>query len=262
MAVPKINIISISKGQKPNDLLNSGHARIEVYANARDLSLTETWILPLPKGFNENFENNWKAVDLNPLEHAVRSGSLGGAMRGGIDYAKTKVMERVFESNPDQGKQLSASIDNVGSLVLGLSGNPYTELMYKSPKLRQLQYTWSITPISAQEGGYVKEFVANIRRYIYPELWPGGYFRYPGVFKISLIGGNGNILSNTNYASCPSFQVNYDTEGSPYIHSDGNPVTTTITMVTQEVSLLDRGEIGVLYDGNSSVSQGIWRRLT
>jgi hypothetical protein len=257
----KINLISIASGQKPQDILNSGHARIQVYANARQPVLTETWILPLPKGFNENYENNWKAVELTPIEAGIRNARAGSIVRGVLGAAKEEAA-KAFHKRTGMGEQLSGSIDKVGSLVTGLSGNPYTELMYKSPQLRQFQYSWTIVPVSAQEAEVVKNFVKSMRTYVYPKLAPGGFFVYPGVFKIQLVGGSGNVLSNTNDSACVSFQVNFDTEGSPYIHPDGNPVSTTITMVTQETALLDRGEIGVLYDGDSSSANWVYKRLT
>ena len=257
----KINLISITSGQRPQDMLNSGHARIQVYANARQPVLTETWILPLPKGFNENYENNWKAVDLTPIEAGIRGARVGSVVRGALDMAKQEAA-KAFNKRTGMGEQLSGSIDKVGSLVTGLSGNPYTELMYKSPQIRQFQYSWAITPVSSQEAELVKNFVKSMRTYVYPKLAPGGYFVYPGVFRVQLVGGSGNVLSNTNDSACTSFQVNFDTEGSPYIHADGNPVTTAITMITQETALVDRGEIGVLYDGASSAANTIYKRFT
>ena len=47
---------------------------------------------------------------------------------------------------------------------------------------------------------------------------------------------------------CSSMQINYDTGGAPYLHPDGNPVSTTVTLSIQEAYILDRSSIVDMYE--------------
>lgn len=260
MPASKINIISIQQ-QSGKNLFSSGYCELGIYPTGvqREGMMRggtsepgAKWILPIPKGFNDIFENEWNSVDVGPLGKTIANKASEYFNSGG-----TKIPS--FSMDDLKGVGANLAVTGLGALglqglldrasaVIGKTTNPYTQLTYKSPALRQLQFSWTITPISSNEAQLVERMVSDIRSYSYPTVMDvGGFYEFPAEFTISIVTKTGMILLQTAPSACTSFQVSYDTEGAPYIHKDGRPVSTTITISLQEAYLLDRKKIEDMY---------------
>jgi hypothetical protein len=258
MPASNINIISVQQ-QTGKNLFTSGYCELGIHPSgiARDVVMRGggsqpaiKWILPIPKGFNDVFDNEWNPVEVGPL----------GALAANkiMDIAQGKGLS--INANELTGLGANAAVTALSSLglqglldkaaaVKGLQVNPYTQLSYKSPALRQFQFSWNIVPISSNEAQLIQRMVSDIRKYSYPTISSiGGFYEFPAEFTISIVTKEGIVLLQTAPSACTSLQVNYDTEGAPYIHKDGRPVSTTITISIQEAFLLDRTKIENMYD--------------
>lgn len=204
-----------------------------------------TYALPLPKGTTDIFENAWEASAFQTAAGAFASGAPAEAVlqagKGLISQTVGAGYNAIEEGAPQE-------VSNALSIKGGSLINPNTQLMYKTPTIRQLQFTWALTPASAEGAKIIYDMVKDFRKTSYPSYYYSGNLTYPGIFRITLHGMPGKIILLKSFpAALTSLQVNYDTENSPYIHIDGYPVTTTITLVFQELKILNKDDIEELY---------------
>jgi putative lipoic acid-binding regulatory protein len=230
-----------------NNVVASGRTILTVYKD-RIGGAWSKFILPIPKGFNDTFENKWNDVELGKIAGNMYEGTKGdvaaGFTVGGTEAAATDNSQaEVFEQ-----------YSNLKSLRNRASINPHTQLIYKAPAIRQFQFSWTLKPKNLKQAQSINSMIHTIRTSSYPDTsgalgGEGGTFllKYPSDFQIKIIGGSDLVLLNTVQCACTSFQVNYDTEGNVYTHIDGTPVSTTITISLQETKQLTKTTINELY---------------
>ena len=250
-----VNLKAVGLSKNLTDL-NNGYTTIEVKQNypanfaggaGAGFSPDTTYVLPLPKGATDIFENSWEASAFETGAGAFISGAPGAAIAQTVIGAMRDTIGAgvdAFQSGATQEAR------NAGSIKTGLLINPNTQLMYKTPTIRQLQFTWALVPASKGAADVISAMIKDLRKTSYPTFAIGSLL-YPGIFRVSLYGlsssGGQNILMKTYPSALISLQVNYDTEGAPYIHDDGKPVTTTITLGFQELKILGKTDIVDLY---------------
>lgn len=234
----------------------AGRAYVFIYDTTKSAGASKKYILPIPKGYSDTFENTWNNVDLG----AILGNSLS-ALKGestaisGIAGAATGLGNKILDTFAQNIglSEAKGAVENAVSINARANLNPFTQLMYKSPTLRQFQFTWTLKPKNAKQAFLIRQFVNHVRLASHPgfasiqgvEL--GGFFSYPSEFQVQIYGGSNKKLVDMISAVCTNLQVQYDTEGNVYTHSDGQPVTTTITISLQETALLNRNIIQDLY---------------
>lgn len=250
MPAPKLDIISINVDSSSLQS-TARYCAIKLYSEGnRDGSgkLKKIWALPLPKGAVDIHDHDYSPLEVGGLGQLTTSAI--GALTGNATTYEQNVSDSLIAAGLAAGSAVGADgVISSGLLATRQAKNPYTQLVYKSPALRQFQFTWNLMPISKKEAMQISEMVMEIRKEIYPAA-AGVLFKYPAEFQI-IMKSMGRILLQTTAAACTSFQVTYDTQGNPYTHTDGYPVTTNITMSLQEVKLLSGESIEKLYGGRS-----------
>ena len=244
-----VNLTDLKNGYTTIEVKHDYPRNLKYFASGAGAGFSAdiTYVLPLPKGATDIFENAWEASAFETGGGAALSGDLvaglaqtaSGALRDTLGAGL-----EAFQSGVTQEAKNAASIKG-GFLI-----NPNTQLMYKTPTIRQLQFTWALVPASKNGADVISEMIKDLRKTSYP-TFATGFLLYPGIFRVSLYGlsssGGQNILMKTYPSALISLQVNYDTEGAPYIHDDGKPVTTTITLGFQELKILGKTDIDDLY---------------
>jgi len=243
----------------------AGRAILSIYRDRFGKSQSTDYYLPIPKGFNDVFDNNWEANEFGKTFGAAikaaetgDSSVLGALLKGGSLEAIKGVSEMTTSFGTFNTTEIAMSGLDALMYFQKNAVNPYTRLMYKSPNLRNWQFTWSLKPKNEQEAKSINDMIHDIRTSSYPEISTSGtgssiisMFVYPRDFSITIIGGgsgaSGKVLLKSLACGCTSVQVNYDTAGNVYTHSDGYPVTTTITISLQEHALLERPVVDKLY---------------
>ena len=242
-----VNLKAVGLSKNLTDL-NNGYTTIEVQdIYSGNFKAGTTYVLPLPTGATDIFENAWEASAFETGVGAFVSGAPGAGVLQTIKGAAVQTGGGILDAfQPGATQELS----NAVSVQSGVLINPNTQLMYKTPTIRQLQFTWALVPASKAAADIISEMIKKLRKTSYP-TFTLGFLKYPGIFRVSLYGlsssGGQNILMKTYPSALISLQVNYDTEGAPYIHDDGKPVTTTITLGFQELKILGGTDIDDLY---------------
>lgn len=247
-----IPVNSPFSGGQTNDISNNnvvaaGRTILTVYKDRIGGAWTK-FILPIPKGFNDTFENKWNDVELGRVAGSYYEGTwseVGTGLAAGAT-------ESFFTDNSQS--EVFEQMSNLKSLRNRASVNPHTQLIYKAPAIRQFQFSWTLKPKNTKQAQSMNNMIHTIRTASYPDTsgaagGEGGTYllRYPSDFQIKIIGGSDRILLNTVQCACTSLQVNYDTEGNVYTHIDGSPVSTTITLSLQETKQLTKTAIDELY---------------
>ena len=251
-----INDISGASGESTIANSQSGRAYVFIYDTTKDKGTSKKYILPIPKGFTDTFENTWNNVDLGAIlgntMSALKGESSGASAAAGVAAGiGNKILDTAM-SNFGLSEEKGA-VENAVSVGLRKNLNPFTSLMYKSPALRQFQFTWSLKPKNAKQAFLINKFIDDVRLAAHPSFASvggvelGGFFNYPSEFQVQIVGGNNKTLLDMIGSVCTNLQVQYDTEGNVYTHVDGRPVTSTITISLQETQLLNRGTLQTLY---------------
>ena len=209
-----------------------------------------TYYIPMPKGATDVYGNQWEASEfVTPLGLTAKF-TAGAAVAAAAQQAKAlagtgfdivQSLSMGIIANPTQ------EIANALSLANGESINPYTQAVYKSPNLREFQFTWALIAKSKEQADLIKDMISQCRENSYPAL-NEGFLDYPNYFQIEVYGNSKRKLMSTYVSALVSMQINYDTAGQIYTFNSGDPVTSTITLGLQEIRLLDRVDIKGLYN--------------
>lgn len=216
------------------------------------------YVMPIPKGVTDLFDNAWDTASFttsvgkmaaSATTKNLADASAGAALSGGKTFAQ-------FVGG------IGVDILQAGSTEEGMNAlsiytktiiNPMSMLMYKTPVIRQLQFTWALTPGSSADAAAMYDLIKELRLSAYPDTG-AGTLKYPKRVEIKIQSEGGKILLQTlplagdvGGSALSSIQVNYDTEGSPYMHNDGYPVTTTLTLGIQETRMLTKTDIATMY---------------
>jgi len=269
----------IDIGNQRNDLL--------VYASIQTLSIgTNTngedltngngginWVLPPPIDIIDLHSANYEGVgfaEAKVLQNAMKNGSIGAAAaQAGLSLAEflgknaANLVSLGFydldTSDDLLGVKAMAgqgNIYNQYSTATRTAINPNTELAYRGPNLRQIQFQFRIAPFTSQDANTLKQFIDTMRQYIYPvtdnTVWRMGY---PAKFAISVNtvnGGGGGAWSNKRLFSLghgirqfesgsekigcvlTDMQVSYGELGTYAGHVDGSPSIANINLTFQE----------------------------
>jgi hypothetical protein len=138
----------------------------------------------------------------------------------------------------------------------GVVANPHTQMLFKTPALRQFTYSFKMIPRSQAEAREIIKIVQFFRIAAYPELGGGGgdtsgegtlemaTFKFPDIFEITYLNRgveNENMIAVMN-SYLTSVTVTYNTN-SPTFHKDGMPAEVDLQLTFQESKALNRALI-------------------
>lgn len=217
------------------------------------------YVLPIPKGVTDIFDNAWDTASFttsvgkmaaNSITKDLADASAGAGLSAGKTFTQFigGIGVDILQAGSTEEGINALSIFNKTII------NPMSMLMYKTPVIRQLQFTWALTPGSSADAAAMYDLIKELRLSAYPDTGPGKLI-YPKRVEIKIQSEAGKILLQTlplvgndgGGSALSSIQVNYDTEGSPYMHNDGYPVTTTLTLGIQETRMLTKKDITSMY---------------
>lgn len=131
----------------------------------------------------------------------------------------------------------------------GVARNPRTEMLFKTPALRQLSLTWKLMPTNRQESNTIYELIKTIRANAYPSIGSTGQssaFTFPNVFQVDFVTRRGNDSQMIKFAKayCTSVNTSYGASGSAFFSdSGGEPVEVDLTVTFQETEIQTRESI-------------------
>lgn len=148
------------------------------------------------------------------------------------------------------GGAAGQALINSGQVV-----NPHTQMLFKSPQLRQFTYSFKMIPRTIEEAREMVKIVQFFRVAAYPETGNGGdetgagtvemsTFKFPDIFEITFLNKgkqNKNMISQM-HSYLTSVNVTYNSS-TPAFYADGMPSEIDLQLTFQESKALNRALI-------------------
>ena len=209
---------------------------------------------------------------------ALRDGNIIGSLQGQVENAAGAIGRMPEISGADfirgqvagaTGEQLSRN--DLFSSAAGVVLNPNTELLFRNPHMRTIDFTYKLVPNNKEEAEIIFEIVRTFKLCLHPSFGvPGkqqggkvqgagtmlnvlgrkaeakvGFISVPSVCKFAFMKGNGLHPFLPQYKTCAlvSVDVNYTTDGQYVVTRDGYPVATELRLSFKELKLVYREDI-------------------
>ncbi len=227
----------------------------------------------MPGGVQFNDKANWGGQELGMIGNTVKNVITGGG--GNAEGTKGAVVGAA-------GQVAAAGVAGIGALVakmglkgglvgmavgaaaagstiqkggeaaMGISMNPYMEMMFSGVSFRDFQFDFVMRPRSADEFTEIDKIIKMFREHSRPS-WVGGllgksFMNYPMVYRIEFLTTTGkgdaeSYVQNKNIPKlktcvCDSVSTNYAPQNMWTAHQRGVPVAITLNLHFQETELV------------------------
>jgi hypothetical protein len=265
---------SLFGGQDPGKIVVDGLQRLSGAKFGKE-EFKGTVILPIPNNASDANSVAWAEDSMNNITAALlakASGNLalaaGGALAGALTKAVAGVnpsqaiyyLTLLQEINPDlkdpkvlkQVNSLVASLslkqagidispETILSRGFGVVPNSNMELLFNSPKLRSFEFSWRLSPRSANEAKTVKRIIRFFKqgmaaRKLSASSGAGAasaLLGTPNVFKLQYKTADDKAISGLNrfkLCALTGFSVNYTPDGQWSAYDEGQPVSVNLGM--------------------------------
>ena len=216
--------------------------------------------LYMTSGVSVNDNLSYDNVDTNmggALVNAAGSSANTGEFLDKIKNNAKPIAERAVSYQLAQMSQEKGMVGGAASQALINSGevvNPHTQMLFRSPALRQISYGFKMIPRSQAEAREIIKIVQFFRIAAYPEVSSGNQsgekgqsslemstFKFPDIFEITYLTNgkkNKNMIQQIQ-SYLTSVTVTYNTS-SPTFHADGMPTEVDLQLTFQESKALNR----------------------
>ena len=233
-----------------------------------------TVLLPIPGGIQDRNAVNYQDDSMNSLVGAG-SGALSTLMKDGGGVAAALLSGEFTEGNNKlnaAGESLKAALGDSGltaeravelitksltgralsifggnvslqNLVARSQGqifNPNMELLFNSPSLRNFNFSFKMTPRSADEGEEIKTIIRFFKRGMAAKADVRGlYLNTPNIFELRYRQGtkqSHQFLHSFKQCFMTDISVNYTGEGVYATYENGTPVSIIMNLSFKEVA--------------------------
>ena len=126
-------------------------------------------ILPIPGGIQSTDAVQWGQDKMGPMETAMANVALAGIGEG-FEGAGREVQEMANQAQGGSAeikdalkKTIAGAASGTGAQLMtrttGQVLNPYMELLFKDPQLRQFNFTWKLAPRNSNEAQNVIKII-------------------------------------------------------------------------------------------------------
>jgi len=207
-------------------------------------------ILPVPGGISDNSAVSWGSDEMDPLKLAMAQAALGFTSGGveGATAAAESIAGGVSAGREDIKTAIAAafagSATGVRSLLTRTTGaviNPNMELLFQAPTLRPFNFTFKLSPRSADEAKQVIKIIRFFKQGMSPITTPSNIFlKSPHTFKIQykFRGDSGEehpYIGKIKECALTGFSVQYTPDGNYATFEDGVMTSYQISMTFQEL---------------------------
>ena len=137
-------------------------------------------VLPMPQDLGNDIQQTWNGKQFSSLGRAAIAGAAGGDisrvgdrltdMQGNIQSIVASLQTQLLNKLPGVGGNLD--IGDITGSTQGIVLNPNAEILYDSPELREIGFTYKLVPRNVEEGEIIKEIVKAFRLASLPQ-WGG-----------------------------------------------------------------------------------------
>jgi len=179
------------------------------------------------------------------LEKAAQA--LVGGVEGFTQYALQKALSSAadFLTQSEGGEELF-------NKAFGRANNPYMEVLFDKPDLREFTYNFTFVPRSEAETNDVNTIIQMFRFHMAPEMRQdhSRFMTLPSEFDLHYMyqDGNGVAAENSYFnkiSTCvlKNCSVNYTPDGAVQTHKDGSPVKITMSLTFAETEMITKQKI-------------------
>tara|TARA_Y100000310_G_scaffold134066_1_gene133087 strand:- start:276 stop:1511 length:1236 start_codon:yes stop_codon:yes gene_type:complete len=183
----------------------------------------------------------WNNNDMDKLSRIV-----GDGLFGFVDYAfkKAALSSAEFLTSSEGGEEL-------WNKAFGKADNPYLEVLFEAPQLREFTYNFTFAPRNKPERDQVQKIIQMFKFHMAPELRTdhNRFLTLPSTFDIHYMyqGADGKNSENDYYnriATCVLKNCATDyTPGGVRSHADGSPVQMKMALTFQETEMITKQHI-------------------
>ena len=133
----------------------------------------------------------------------------------------------------------NVTLDQLLARNSGQVFNPNMELLFNGPSLRNFNFSFKMTPRSADESEEIKTIIRFFKRGMAPKAAATGLFlKTPNVFELRYRQGNGEHKFLHRFKQCflTNISVNYTGDGVYSTYNDGTPVSMIMTLMFKELA--------------------------
>ena len=221
-------------------------------------------VLYMPAGISVNDNLSYDNVDTGLGGMAVNAAGSSANTGEFIDKIKNNakpIAERVVSQKLADFSQEKGIVGGAAGQALINSGevvNPHTQMLFRSPSLRQFTYSFKMIPRSQAEAREIIKIVQFFRIAAYPEVSTGNAptgakgtsslematFKFPDIFEITYLtnGKKNKNMIQQMHSYLTSVTVTYNTN-TPTFHADGMPAEVDLQLTFQESKALNRKHI-------------------
>jgi len=205
-------------------------------------------ILPVPGGIQDANSVNWGSSDMNPLEIALASMSLGFINEGGsgLVEASKNVGQGVKAGAGDAKTAIAAMFASQATgardLLTRTTGaiiNPNMELLFKGPQLRPFTFTFKMSARSQDEAKNIIKIIRFFKQGMAPIQTASNIFlKSPHTFRIQykLRGETDHpYIGKIKECALQSCGVQYTPEGTYATYHDGVMASYQMTLTFSEL---------------------------
>lgn len=217
--------------------------------------------LYMPSGVSVNDNLSYDNVDTGIGGMAVNAAGSSANAGEFIDKVKNNakpIAERVVSQKLADFSQEKGMVGGAAGQALINAGevvNPHTQMLFRSPALRQFSYSFKMIPRSQAEAREIIKIVQFFRIAAYPEVGSGNVeggakgtqslematFKFPDIFEITYLtkGKKNKNMIQQMQSYLTSVTVTYNTN-TPTFHADGMPAEVDLQLTFQESKALNR----------------------
>jgi hypothetical protein len=221
--------------------------------------------LYMPAGLQVNDNLSYDNVDtgvggmlVNSYQNAASAPEfLKQVAKDSPQLADRYISQKLAEASQSKGIAGGAAgqlLINRGEVI-----NPHTQMLFRSPALRQFNFNFKLIPRSKAEAKEIIKIVQFFRLAAYPSLGAGtseaktqsnnvqlnmASYTFPDVFEIKYMSGNreNKNLIKFGRAYLTAINVNYN-QTSPTFYEDGMPSEIDLSLTFQETKAISREDI-------------------
>ena len=221
--------------------------------------------LPMPANISEANQTGWGESSLNNLAAGLLGGATGavGYTAAGnlldagtttIDTAKKVISSGSAGTQIKQQLTLKAAASIVQKLGIQVDAeayraratgtviNPNLELLFNGPKLRAFQFSYKMSPRSAEEAKQIRGIIKFFKKAMAPKRAVAQddafFLGAPNIFTIKFMhkGETSKSLPTLKTCALVNFTVNYTADGFYSAFYDGQPISVQMDMSFAELT--------------------------
>lgn len=205
--------------------------------------------LPIQSSITDQNAVGWEPDNLNPIELKAVQLSLSMMQNENMEQLQQEVAKNFTNAMNTLKKEqqavrtyLAGQAVGVNNLLSRLNGqvlNPNLELLFQGPQLRPFNFTFKLSPRSAEEAKVVKKIIRYFKKNMAPIVGDQGLFiKAPNIFKVEYQYGTSSPhpgINKIKECALTNCSVDYTPNGTYMTYPEGTMVSYTLSLQFQEI---------------------------